>query len=319
MALRQVTVFGGSGFIGRYVVQRIARTGARVAVAVRNTEAAQFVRMFGHVGQVLPVPCDITRPDTIRAVLEGSDGAVNLVGILYERGRQRFEAVHHKAAAAIAESARAAGLKRFVHVSAIGADPTALSAYARSKGLGEEAVRAAFPQGAILRPSIVFGPEDDFFNRFARLARVAPVLPLFGGGQTRFQPVYVADVADAAVASLTDKASRGRTYELGGPQVLTFEEIMRLVLSETHRSRCLLPLPFWVADMLGILAPILPRLPGRPPLITRDQALQLRCDNVVAAGAAGFDDLGITPTALELVLPSYLDKYSRQIRRVRTA
>lgn len=319
MALRQVTVFGGSGFIGRYVVQRIARTGARVAVAVRDTEGAQFVRMFGHVGQVLPVPCDVTLPETVEATLQGSEAAVNLVGILFQQGSQRFDEVHRKAAGAIAEKARAAGLKRLVHVSAIGADPNAYSAYARSKGLGEEAVRAAFPEATILRPSIVFGPEDDFFNRFARLARIAPVLPLFGGGRTRFQPVYVADVADAVVTALTERSSRGRTYELGGPAVLTFEEILRLILAETGRKRCLMRLPFWAADVLGMLSPILPRWPGRGPLLTRDQALQLRHDNVVSAGAAGFQDLGITPTALELVLPDYLDKYARQTRRVRPA
>jgi len=312
MALRQVTVFGGSGFIGRYAVQRIARAGARVAVAVRDTEAAQFVRMFGQLGQVSPLPCDITRPETIAAALHGSDSAVNLVGILYERGRQRFDAVHHQGAAAIARAARAAGLKRLVHISAIGADPNAPSAYARSKGLGEDAVRAAFPEATILRPSIVFGPDDDFFNRFARLARIAPVLPLFGGGRTRFQPVYVGDVADAVVAALTDKASRGRTYELGGPAVLSFEDILRLILAETKRSRCLVRLPFWVADVLGALSPILPRLPGRPPIITRDQARQLRRDNVVAEGAAGLKDLGVLPTTLELALPTYLDKYRRR-------
>ncbi|HET9149027.1 MAG TPA: complex I NDUFA9 subunit family protein [Alphaproteobacteria bacterium] len=317
MAFRQVTVFGGSGFIGRYVVQRIARTGARVAVAVRDTEGAQFVRMFGHVGQVLPVPCDVTRSDTIAPALQGSDAAVNLVGILYQQGRQRFDEVHRKAAGGIAEAARAAGLKRLVHLSAIGADPRAGSAYARSKGLGEEAVRTAFSGATILRPSVVFGPEDDFFNRFARLARIAPALPLFGGGRTKFQPVYVADVADAVAAALADKASRGRTYELGGPAVLTFEEVLRLILAETGRKRWFVRLPFWVADVIGTVAPLLPRLPGTAPFLTRDQAVQLRGDNIVAAGSAGLEDLGVAPTALELVLPDYLDKYARQQRRTR--
>jgi uncharacterized protein YbjT (DUF2867 family) len=314
MAIRQVTVFGGSGFLGRYVVQRLARSGARVAVAVRRTEAAQFLRMFGDVGQVMPVPCDVTIATSVAAALEGSDSAVNLVGILYPRSRQTFDGVHRKGAANVAEAARVAGLKRLVHVSAIGADPNAPSAYARSKGMGEEAVRAAFPEATILRPSIVFGPEDDFFNRFARLARIAPALPLFGGGRTRFQPVYVGYVADAVMAALSDKSARGRTYELGGPAVLTFAEILRLVLVETDRSPCLIRLPLWAADVLGSLSPITPRLPGQPPMITRDQARLLRRDNVVAEGAAALKDLGIAPTALALVLPTYLDKYRKRSR-----
>jgi len=180
--------------------------------------------------------------------------------------------------------------------------------------LGEEAVRAAFPEATILRPSIVFGPEDDFFNRFARLARIAPALPLFGGGRTRFQPVYVGDVADAVMAALEDKSARGRTYELGGPEVLSFEDILKLILKETNRCRCLVRLPFWVADVLGALSPVTPRIPGSPPAITRDQARLLRRDNVVAPGAAGLKELGVSPTALELILPSYLDKYRHGAR-----
>lgn len=311
---RQVTVFGGSGFLGRYVVQRLARGGDRVAVAVRRTEAAQFLRMFGDVGQVMPVPCDVTLPASVAAALQGADAAVNLVGILYPRGRQKFDAVHREGAANVAAAARAAGVKRLVHVSAIGADPHSPSAYARSKGQGEEAVRAAFPEATILRPSVVFGPEDDFFNRFARLARVAPALPLFGGGRTRFQPVYVGDVADAVKAALDDKATRGRTYELGGPEVLTFEQILKLILAETGRSACLVRLPLWTADLLGALSPITPRLPGHAPMITRDQARLLRRDNIVAEGAAGLADLGLTPTALELELPTYLGKYRKRSR-----
>jgi NADH dehydrogenase len=311
---RQVTVFGGSGFLGRYVVQRLARGGDRVAVAVRRTEAAQFLRMFGDVGQVMPVPCDITLPASVAAALQGADAAVNLVGILYPRGRQKFDAVHREGAANVAAAARTAGVQRLVHISAIGADSNSPSAYARSKGQGEEAVRAAFPEATILRPAVVFGPEDDFFNRFARLARIAPALPLFGGGRTRFQPVYVGDVADAVKAALDDKATRGRTYELGGPEVLTFEQILQRILAETDRSRCLIRLPMWTADLVGGLAPITPRLPGRAPLLTRDQARLLRRDNVVSAGAAELADLGLTPTALELVLPTYLAKFRKRSR-----
>ena len=312
MAFRQVAVFGGSGFLGRYVVQRLARSGARVVVAVRHTDAAQFLRPLGDVGQVAPVPCDISRPESVVAAVQGADAVVNLVGILFERGRQRFDDIHHKGAATIAAAARSIGAKRLIHVSAIGADASSPSAYARSKGLGEEAVQLAFPEATLLRPSIVFGPEDNFFNRFARLARIAPMLPLFGGGATRFQPVYVGDVADAVMAALNDKTARGRTYELGGPSVLTFEEILKLILAETNRCRCLVRLPFWSADLLGMLSPILPRLPGQPPMITRDQARLLRFDNVVTSGAAGLKELNIVPTALELILPSYLDKYRRR-------
>lgn len=303
MSFRQVTVFGGSGFLGRYVVQRLARSGARVAVAVRHTDAADFVRIFGAVGQVMPVPCDVTIPESVAAALNGSEAAVNLVGILQESGRrQRFDGVHHKGAQVVATAARDAGLKRLVHVSAIGADPKSPSTYARTKGLGEEAVRAAFPEATILRPSIVFGPEDDFFNRFARLARIAPALPLFGCGKTRFQPVYVADVADAVMAVLDDKTARGRTYELGGPEVMSFERILKTILAETNRRRCLIRLPFWVADVVGTLT----------PMLTRDQARLLRLDNVAAAGVPGLKELGVAPTALELVLPTYLDKYRRR-------
>ncbi|MGE5539287.1 MAG: complex I NDUFA9 subunit family protein [Gemmatimonas sp.] len=310
MAPRQVTVFGGSGFIGRYVVQRLAHTGDRVVVAVRHTEPAQFVRMFGDVGQVMAVPCDITKPATVAAALRGAEAAINLVGI-DRGGRARFEAVHRQGAANVAEAARAAGVKRLVHVSAIGADPNSSSLYARSKGQGEEAVRAAFPDATILRPSVVFGPEDNFFNRFARLARIAPVLPLFGSGRTRFQPVYVADVANAVLNALLDKSARGRIYELGGPEVLTLAEIFRFVLAATNRKRCLLPVPFLAADVVGMLSPVL-HLPGRAPVITRDQARLLRRDNVVAAGAPGLHDLGVTPTALEAIVPGYLATYRRR-------
>jgi NADH dehydrogenase len=303
MSFRQVTVFGGSGFLGRYVVQRLARSGARVAVAVRHTDAADFVRIFGQVGQIMAVPCDVTMPESVTAALRGSDAAVNLVGILCESGRrQRFDEVHHKGAATIAAAARDAGLKRLVHVSAIGADVKSPSIYARTKGLGEEAVRAAYPEVTILRPSIVFGPEDDFFNRFARLARLAPALPLFGCGKTKFQPVYVADVADAVMKALDDKAAHGRTYELGGPEVMSFEQILKLILAETNRCRCLVRLPFWVADVLGTVS----------PMLTRDQARLLRLDNVVATGVPGLKELGVVPTAPELVLPTYLDKYRRR-------
>jgi NADH dehydrogenase len=290
----------------------------RVKAAERRPQRARFLVPMGDVGQVVPIGTDIRDEASVATAIAGADMVVNLAAIFYESGSNgRFQAVHVEGAARVARIARQAGVKRLIHMSGIGADRNSRSAYVRSRGEGEEAVRAAFPSATFLRPSIVFGPEDDFFNRFARLARIALALPLFGGGRTKFQPVYVADVADAVAAALADKASRGRTYELGGPAVLTFEEILRLILAETGRKRWLVPLPFWMADVIGTIAPLLPRLPGTAPFLTRDQAVQLRGDNIVAAGSSGLVDLGVAPTALELVLPDYLDKYARQQRRTR--
>ncbi|HEY4134468.1 MAG TPA: complex I NDUFA9 subunit family protein [Alphaproteobacteria bacterium] len=308
MAIKRVTVFGGSGFVGRHLVQRLARAGVRVAVAVRSPRHADFLRPRGDVGQIVPVAADILDDAAVAAAVAGSDGVVNLVGVLYQRGRYSFDEVHAEGAERVAKAAAAAGVPRLVHVSAIGADAQSRSAYARSKAAGEAAVRAAFAQATILRPSIVFGPEDDFFNRFAAMARLSPVLPLFGGGATRFQPVYVGDVADAIVNSLTLPQAAGRTFELGGPTVYSFEELMRLVLSETGREASLLKLPFCAADMIGTFAPLVPL---GAPLLTRDQARLLRMDNVVGAGAAGFADLGLTPTAAEAILPTYLQRFRK--------
>jgi NADH dehydrogenase len=313
MAIKRVSVFGGSGFVGRHLVQRLARAGVRVAVAVRAPRRADFLRPRGDVGQVVPVYADVLDDASIAAAVAGADGVVNLVGIMYPRGRYGFEAVHAEGAERIATAAAAAGAQRLVHVSAIGADAGSRSAYARSKAAGEAAVRAAFPSATILRPSVMFGPEDTFFNRFGAMARLSPVLPLFGGGQTKFQPVYVGDVADAIVKALLDPATihsqvLGRTFELGGPSVYSFEDLMRLVLSQTGREAMLLPLPFCAADLIGTFAPLFPL---GDPLLTRDQAKQLRIDNVVHSGALSFADLGLTPTAPEAVLPSYLARFRR--------
>lgn len=308
MAIKRVTVFGGSGFIGRHLVQRLARAGVRVTVAVRSPRQADFLRPRGDVGQIAPVAADILDEAAVAAAVAGADGVVNLVGILYARGRYGFDAVHAEGAEIIAKAAAAAGVQRLVHLSAIGADAESPSAYARSKAAGEAAVRAAFPQATILRPSVLFGPEDDFFNRFAAMARMSPALPLFGGGETKFQPVYVGDVADAIVKSLTEPSAAGRTFELGGPTVYTFEELMRLVLSETGREAALIKLPFFAADVIGTFAPLFPL---GAPLLTRDQAKLLRIDNVVHDGAAGFAQLGILPTAAEAILPSYLARFRR--------
>lgn len=318
MGLRQVTVFGASGFIGRYVVRRLAGEGVRIVAAERDPEGAAFLKPMGDVGQVVPLACDVRDASRVARAIEGSDGVVNLVGILYEHGRQRFEALHATAPGTIADAARAAGIDRFVHISALGAAPGAIARYQRTKAEGEAAVRAALPGAVVLRPSIVFGPEDDFFNRFAAVARLSPVVPLFGGGRNRFQPVYVGDVAEAVFAGLARRDTAGRTFELGGPHVYTFRELMELILAEIRRRRLLLPLPMVMADLMGLFGDMAAAL-GLPPVITSDQARMLRTDNVVSAGAAGLSDLGIEPRTLEVVLPAYLDRFRPAGRFSRTS
>jgi uncharacterized protein YbjT (DUF2867 family) len=304
---RRITVFGGSGFIGRYVVRRLAAEGWVVRVAVRDPIGAAFLKTAGNVGQVVPMRADITAEDAIvEAAVAGADAVINLVGILYERGRRTFRAVQADAPARLARIAAQAGVERFVQMSALGADPESPSLYARSKAAGETGVLAAFPHATIIRPSIVFGPEDGFFNRFARMARYSPALPLIGGGETRFQPVYVRDVADAIMRTLHEDSARGQTYELGGPHIYTFRALMELMLRELRRHRGLIPIPFWLAD---IQASVLQWLPV-PPL-TRDQVALLRVDNVLSGTKPGLPELGIQPTALELILPTYLDIYRK--------
>lgn len=306
MRFGRVTVLGASGFIGRYIVKRLARRGSVVAAVSRHATDAGFLRPMGDVGQVALLDAGFADEARLAAAVAGADAVICAAGILYERGRQRFDLVHHRGPALLARLAAAAGARRFVHISAIGADVASSSAYARSKAAGEAAVRAAFPAATILRPSVVFGPEDEFFNRFAALARHAPALPLIGGGKTRFQPVYVGDVADAVVAALDLPAAMGGTYELGGPEVLTFRELMKLTLRETRRHRPLVSVPFGLAMLEAAFLEWLPR----PPL-TRDQVKMLRHDNIVAADAAGLAQLGIAPTTLDLVLPTYLDRFRR--------
>ncbi|GIK98469.1 MAG: 3-beta-hydroxy-Delta(5)-steroid dehydrogenase [Alphaproteobacteria bacterium] len=312
MAARLITVFGGSGFIGRYLVQRLARRGWQIRVAVRHPAQALFLKPLGDVGQITPVPASLRHEGSIRAAVAGSDAVVNLVGILYQRGRQGFAEIHAEGARRVAEAARAAGAERLVQMSALGADPSSPSDYARSKAAGEAAAAAAFPGASIVRPSVVFGPEDGFFNRFAALARYSPVLPLIGGGHTRFQPVYVGDVADALLRIVEDPACAGRTYELGGPQVYSFRELMELTLETTCRDRWLIPVPFWLASLQAAFLGLLPS----PPL-TRDQVRLLQRDNVVSPGAPGLAELGIAPTATEVVIPTYLDIYRRRSRLAR--
>jgi len=313
MADRVVTVFGGSGFIGRHLIGRLARQGWIVRVAVRRPSRADFLKPMGDVGQITPIRAPIQDQIAVESAVAGADAVINLVGILYERGHQTFAAVHDRGAQTVAAASAAAGVGRLVQVSALGADHHSTADYARSKGAGETAVRAACPDAVILRPSVVFGPEDGFFNRFAKMARISPVLPLIGGGGTRFQTVYVGDVADAIAKSVSDPACAGRTYELGGPHVYTFKELMELLLRQIHRRRLLIPWPFAMAELQAIFFELLPV----PPL-TRDQVRMLRHDNVVAEGALTLADLGIAPTAAEVILPTYLDRYRPSGRFGRT-
>ncbi len=306
MRNRRTAVLGGSGFIGRYVVKRLAARGEVIAVGCRNAEAAKHLKPLGDVGQIAPLNVGIGDETLLPAFLAGNDSLVNCVGILREAGGQTFELVHHTAPARLARFAREAGVDRFVHISAIGADPRSSSAYARTKAAGEQAVRDAFPTVTILRPSVVFGPEDQFFNRFATMAMFSPVLPLIGGGETRFQPVYVGDVADAVVTCLADPATAGRTYELGGPKIYTFREVLELVLHKIRRKRQFIDVPFGLAAVQAKFMSILPS----PPL-TPDQVELLKGDNIVSSGALTLASLGLTPTPTEMILPSYLDRFRR--------
>ena len=311
---RLVTVFGGSGFLGRYVVRRLAQTGVRLRVAVRDADRALFLKTAGDIGQIAIVNCDITDPAQVRAALADSSAAVNLVGILAEGGDARFDRVHAEGAGNIARAAADLGLASLVHVSAIGADPDSPSAYGRSKAAGEAAVRAAFPRAVILRPSILFGPEDDFFNRFAGMTRISPALPLIGGGTSRFQPVWVVDVAEVAGRGVEEPALAGRTFELGGPRIYTFGQILSYILTVIRKHRGLIPMPWPLAGLVARLGDLLPA--GIAPLTT-DQLKMLKQDNVVAEGAEGFAALGIRPTPVEAIVPDYLVRYRAWIHRPR--
>jgi uncharacterized protein YbjT (DUF2867 family) len=300
------TIFGGTGFIGRHTIKKLADTGAVIRVATRHPSQANVLRTGGARGQVVPMQVDVGNDRMLAAAIDGADLVINLVGILAERGRSTFQRIHAELPGRIGAAARRAGVQRLVHISAIGADPAASARYAASKGAGEIALRDAFPAATILRPSIVFGSDDHFFNRFGAMTRFSPVLPLIGGGKTRFQPVWVGDVAQAIAHALTDEQAAGRVFELGGPTVHRFEELMQLLLREIRRERLLLPIPFRIAELLADLTGW---VPGAP--LTRDQVELLKRDNVVQPGAATLADLGIEATAMELILPTYLDLYRK--------
>jgi NADH dehydrogenase len=299
-----VTVFGGTGFVGRHVIRRLAAEGATIRVPTRTPERAVHLKPMGDIGQIVIERFDTGRDGAVEAMVDGASHVVSLVGILFERRRGDFEAAQAKLPGRIAAASAGHGISRMVHVSAIGADPASPSQYARTKAEGEAAVLAALPTATILRPSIIFGPEDSFFNRFAEMARFSPALPLIGGGRTRFQPVYVGDVADAVMAGLLAPDTAGRTYELGGPRVCTFRELLAYMLGVIQRRRWLIDLPWGVARLQASLAELLPE----PPL-TRDQIELLKRDNVVSPGAPGLPELGIVPTPMEMVVPGYLHRY----------
>ena len=300
-----VTVFGGSGFIGRYVVKRLAEQGHVVRVAVRNSERATFLKPMGAVGQVVLLAVSVNNEAEVLRAVEGADWVVNLIGILAERRPGDFTRLQTEGPARIARLATANGVSRLVHVSAIGADPRSQSLYGSSKGEGERQVLANFPDATILRPSIVFGPEDQFFNRFAEMARLLPFLPVISGS-SRFQPVYVGDVADAVMAALTLNGVGGQIFELGGPDILTMRELLASILRMTGRDRPLITIPPAIARLQ---AAVLQHVPGKP--LTPDQLKMLETDNVVAPGAKGLVDLGLAPTPIDMIVPNYLRRYKQ--------
>lgn len=308
---RLATVVGASGFLGRHSVRALARAGWRIRGASRRPDLAGHLQPMGAVGQILPVQANLRFPGSVRPAVEGADAVVNAVGILAPSGRQTFGAIHAEGARVLAKAAREAGVKRFIHISAIGADLKSKARYAVTKAEGEQAVLEEFPDAVILRPSIVFGPEDEFFNRFAAMARISPFLPLIGGGRTRFQPVYVGDVASAVLACCEGRAKPGTIYELGGPEVLTFRELLDRTQAYCGRKRLYLPLPFWLAKLQALLTWPLPNA-LRP--VTVDQVRLLRTDNVVSASALEekrtLAGLGVEPShGIDAIVPGYLERF----------
>jgi len=313
MANDLITVFGGSGFLGRLVVKRLGAAGYRVRVAVRRPNEAQDTKPMGHVGQITPVAANIRDEASVAAAIHDADAVINLAGILDETGKQKFDAVNDEGAGRIARLAQAAGAKRLIHVSALGADPESPSRYGQSKAGGEVAVRAEFPDAVILRPATIFGVGDSFTNKIATLARLTPVLPLIGWGKTRLQPVYGGDVADAVMAVLEGPESGGKMFELAGPEVLTLKDLIQRVLGHASRSRILAPMPFFVARMQAWFIQKLPwQLLTGWQVLTVDQVRMLEVDNVASGDLPGLDALGITATPMDVVLPGYMVRFRPQ-------
>lgn len=311
------TIFGGSGFVGRHLVRSLAKSGWRIRVACRRPDLAGHLQPLGRVGQIQAVQANLRYPDSVAAAVRGADVVVDLVGILRNSGAQKFSALHVEGAACVARAAHGAGAQRLIHMSAIGADAASPSEYARSKFAGEEAVREIFPGAIVVRPSVVFGPEDNFLNRFAAMARISPALPLIGGGATRFQPVGVGDVAAALVRAIAGEARLGAVYELGGPRVVTFRELLEFICRTIHRSKAFAPLPWGVADAIAAVDEIA-ALTGLLPewaILTRDQIALLKTDNVVSDAALSegrtLQGLGVAPTPMEAVAPSYLWRFRK--------
>ncbi|MFY8105943.1 MAG: complex I NDUFA9 subunit family protein [Elstera sp.] len=299
-----ITVIGGSGFVGRHLVQRLAKTGAQIRLGVRNVEAAKRLKPLGNVGQIVPMGVDIGRGIGLEAAVAGADVVINLVGILAPGGgNASFEAIQAEGAGRVAKAAKAAGVARFIQMSALGANPESKSLYAQTKAAGELAVQAVYPDAVIFRPSIIFGPEDGFFNRFAAMAQTAPALPLIGGGGTKFQPVFVGDVAEAIVSAVNDPALSG-IYELGGPSIYSFKELMVFTLEAAHLKAVLLPMPFFAASLLGS---VMQFVPGAP--ITADQVELLKTDNVVSGRYPGLAALGLSGATIEAIVPAYLARF----------
>jgi len=307
-----VTVFGGSGFIGAQVVRALTKRGYRVRIAVRQPNVSYRMRVLGEVGQIELVQANLRNGPSIARALDGAEACINLVGVLYEQGRQRFQTLHAKGAEDVAVAAARQGITRFVQMSALGANIDSVSKYGRTKAMGEQAVRRAIPQAVIIRPSVVFGIDDSLFNRFASLASLMPVIPLPGGGETKFAPVHVGDLAQAIVNAIADPACAGKTYEIGGPKIYSYRQMMELTLAEIHKRRALLPLPWPVASLLGELAELPSKFLPIPPILTADQVTMLKSDNVPAPGMPGLRQLGVTdPVAVEGILPLYLYRYRR--------
>ncbi|MCH8859189.1 MAG: complex I NDUFA9 subunit family protein [Proteobacteria bacterium] len=299
-----VTIFGGSGFIGRHIVRALANEGWRIRVAVRRPNCAHFLKPMGRVGQIQLLKTNVRSNDDVTAALTNADAAINLVGIVVQRRRQRFESLHIEAAERIARTAHEKNVGRLIHFSALGANASAPARYFQTKAEGEARVRAEFAGATIVRPGLVFGSEDVFFNRFAALAQIAPVLPLYGGGQTRFQPVFVGDLAQAVAQILRDPAMAGRVTALAGPEVFTFEEVMRIVLRETCRKRLFMRLPMWLGRLQGAILQCLPK-----PILTYDQVRMLETDTVADGTVPGLPELGITPMAVDAIISSYLWRF----------